>query len=103
MVIYAKRDALPVISCYHFETGVTHEVPLPEQFCTIAAGVNLVSCCAHTCSLTTFHPTVSLESTLTHISWTLLNRIMRRTLFSLPLTLLMRTRRLMNTTWLQES
>ncbi|KAF9942190.1 hypothetical protein BGZ65_008276 [Modicella reniformis] len=41
MVIYAKRDALPVISCYHFETGVIHEVPLPEQFCTIAAGVNL--------------------------------------------------------------
>ncbi|KAF9358364.1 hypothetical protein BGX34_008958 [Mortierella sp. NVP85] len=41
MVIYAKRDALPVISCYHFETGVVHEVPLPEQFCTIAAGVNL--------------------------------------------------------------
>ncbi|KAI8597183.1 prolyl oligopeptidase family-domain-containing protein, partial [Dissophora ornata] len=41
MVIYAKRDALPVISCYHFETGAVHEVPLPEQFCTISAGVNL--------------------------------------------------------------
>ncbi|KAG0367334.1 hypothetical protein BGZ54_004056 [Gamsiella multidivaricata] len=41
MVIYAKRDALPVISCYHFETGAVHEVPLPEQFCTIGAGVNL--------------------------------------------------------------
>ncbi|ORZ06824.1 prolyl oligopeptidase family-domain-containing protein, partial [Lobosporangium transversale] len=41
MVIYAKRDALPVISCYHFETGTIHEVPLPEQFCTINAGVNL--------------------------------------------------------------
>ncbi|KAF8977872.1 hypothetical protein BGZ46_007057 [Entomortierella lignicola] len=41
MVIYAKRDALPVISCYHFETGAIHEVPLPEQFCTIGAGVNL--------------------------------------------------------------
>ena len=43
MVIYAKRDALPVVSCYHFETGAVHEVPLPEQFCTIGAGVNLVS------------------------------------------------------------
>lgn len=42
MVIYAKRDALPVVSCYHFETGAVHEVPLPEQFCTIGAGVNLV-------------------------------------------------------------
>ncbi|KAK3848525.1 MAG: prolyl oligopeptidase family-domain-containing protein, partial [Linnemannia gamsii] len=41
MVIYAKRDALPVVSCYHFETGAVHEVPLPEQFCTIGAGVNL--------------------------------------------------------------
>ncbi|KAG0310454.1 hypothetical protein BGZ99_000376, partial [Dissophora globulifera] len=41
MVIYAKRDALPVISCYHFETSAVHEVPLPEQFCTIGAGVNL--------------------------------------------------------------
>lgn len=42
MVIYAKRDALPVVSCYHFESGAVHEVPLPEQFCTIGAGVNLV-------------------------------------------------------------
>ena len=42
MVIYAKRDALPVVTCYHFETGMAHEVPLPEQFCTIGAGVNLV-------------------------------------------------------------
>ncbi|KAG0201547.1 hypothetical protein BGX28_005665 [Mortierella sp. GBA30] len=41
MVIYAKRDALPVVTCYHFETGAVHEVPLPEQFCTIGAGVNL--------------------------------------------------------------
>ncbi|KAF9414153.1 hypothetical protein BGZ94_000505 [Podila epigama] len=41
MVIYAKREALPVVKCYHFETGTIHEVPLPEQFCTIAAGVNL--------------------------------------------------------------
>ncbi|KFH73179.1 hypothetical protein MVEG_00400 [Podila verticillata NRRL 6337] len=41
MVIYAKRDALPVVSCYHFESGAVHEVPLPEQFCTIGAGVNL--------------------------------------------------------------
>ncbi|KAF9574266.1 hypothetical protein EC968_007035 [Mortierella alpina] len=41
MVIYAKRDALPVVTCYHFETGMAHEVPLPEQFCTIGAGVNL--------------------------------------------------------------
>ncbi|KAG0249404.1 hypothetical protein BG011_009339 [Mortierella polycephala] len=41
MVIYAKRDALPVVTCYHFETGTVHEVPLPEQFCTINAGVNL--------------------------------------------------------------
>ncbi|KAG0348566.1 hypothetical protein BG004_004811 [Podila humilis] len=41
MVIYAKRNALPVVSCYHFETGIVHEVPLPEQFCTIGAGVNL--------------------------------------------------------------
>ncbi|KAF9178174.1 hypothetical protein BGZ50_008016 [Haplosporangium sp. Z 11] len=41
MVIYAKRDALPVVTCYHFETGAVHEVPLPEQFCTISAGVNL--------------------------------------------------------------
>ncbi|KAF9584783.1 hypothetical protein BGW38_005190 [Lunasporangiospora selenospora] len=41
MVIYSKREALPVISCYHFETGAVHEVPLPEQFCSIAAGINL--------------------------------------------------------------
>ncbi|KAF9973459.1 hypothetical protein BGZ73_003291 [Actinomortierella ambigua] len=40
-VIYSKRNALPVISCYHFATGSVHEVPLPEQFCSIGAGVNL--------------------------------------------------------------
>ncbi|KAG0240221.1 hypothetical protein BGW41_007126 [Actinomortierella wolfii] len=40
-VIYSKRNALPVISCYHFASGNVHEVPLPEQFCSIGAGVNL--------------------------------------------------------------
>lgn len=42
IVLYGRRDGLPMILCYDLKTGNKHEVELPERFCIIHPGTNLV-------------------------------------------------------------
>ncbi|KAI8987393.1 prolyl oligopeptidase [Mycotypha africana] len=41
VVIYGRKDGLPMILCHNLQTGKTHEVPLPEKFCVLSPGTNL--------------------------------------------------------------
>ncbi|KAL1921227.1 uncharacterized protein VTP21DRAFT_10943 [Calcarisporiella thermophila] len=41
LVIYGRRDGLPVIKCCDLRSMNTHEVPLPEKHCVVGAGTNL--------------------------------------------------------------
>ncbi|KAI8639279.1 prolyl oligopeptidase family-domain-containing protein [Parasitella parasitica] len=41
VVIYGRRDGLPMILCHDLRTKETHQVPLPEKFCVLNPGTNL--------------------------------------------------------------
>lgn len=41
VVIYGRRDGLPVILCHDLRTQEIHEVDLPEKFCVVQPGTNL--------------------------------------------------------------
>lgn len=43
LVIYGRRDGLPMILCHDLSTQETHPVELPERFCVLQPGTNLVS------------------------------------------------------------
>ncbi|CAG8486896.1 8902_t:CDS:10 [Paraglomus occultum] len=62
IIIYAKREGLPVILCYDFRTCEIHKVELPMTYCTISPGNNL----DHDTDIVQFHCTTPLthESTL---------------------------------------
>ncbi|KAI8381259.1 prolyl oligopeptidase family-domain-containing protein [Radiomyces spectabilis] len=40
IVIYGRRDGLPMILCYDVHTQETHSVPLTEKFCVLCPGTN---------------------------------------------------------------
>jgi oligopeptidase B len=42
IVLYGRRDGLPMILCCDLKSGANHEIELPEQFCVISPGTNLV-------------------------------------------------------------
>ena len=42
IVLYGRRDGLPMILCYDIRTKVSHQVELPEKFCVVSPGTNLV-------------------------------------------------------------
>ncbi|CEP07722.1 hypothetical protein [Parasitella parasitica] len=41
VVIYGRRDGLPIILCHDLRTMETHQVQLPEKFCVLNPGTNL--------------------------------------------------------------
>ncbi|KAL0138712.1 prolyl oligopeptidase [Mucor lusitanicus] len=41
VVIYGRKDGLPMILCHDLRTKETHEVQLPEKFCVLNPGTNL--------------------------------------------------------------
>ncbi|KAI8976952.1 prolyl oligopeptidase family-domain-containing protein, partial [Pilobolus umbonatus] len=41
VVVYGRRDGLPMILCHDLTTNHTHEVKLPETFCVLQPGTNL--------------------------------------------------------------
>ncbi|KAG0187414.1 hypothetical protein DFQ28_006378 [Apophysomyces sp. BC1034] len=41
VVIYGRRDGLPIILCHDLQDGTTHEMDLPEKFCVVNPGTNL--------------------------------------------------------------
>lgn len=43
LVIYGRRDGLPMILCHDLSTQETYPVELPERFCVLQPGTNLVS------------------------------------------------------------
>ena len=50
IVVYGRREGLPMILCHNLETLETHNVDLPEKFCVLQPGTNLV-CCNDDCFL----------------------------------------------------
>ncbi|KAF7723205.1 hypothetical protein EC973_002280 [Apophysomyces ossiformis] len=41
VVIYGRRDGLPMILCHDLQNETTHEIELPEKFCVVTPGTNL--------------------------------------------------------------
>ncbi|KAI8146369.1 prolyl oligopeptidase family-domain-containing protein [Fennellomyces sp. T-0311] len=41
IVVYGRREGLPMILCHNLETSETHNVDLPEKFCVLQPGTNL--------------------------------------------------------------
>ncbi|KAL0079450.1 prolyl oligopeptidase family-domain-containing protein [Phycomyces blakesleeanus] len=41
IVIYGRRDGLPIILCHDLSTKLTHQVDLPGRFCVVSPGTNL--------------------------------------------------------------
>ncbi|KAI9491882.1 prolyl oligopeptidase [Zychaea mexicana] len=41
IVVYGRREGLPMILCHNLETLETHDVDLPERFCVLQPGTNL--------------------------------------------------------------
>ncbi|KAI9485530.1 MAG: prolyl oligopeptidase family-domain-containing protein [Benjaminiella poitrasii] len=41
IVIYGRKDGLPMILCHDLRTKKTHQVELPEKFCVLNPGTNL--------------------------------------------------------------
>ncbi|KAI7861602.1 prolyl oligopeptidase family-domain-containing protein [Spinellus fusiger] len=60
IVVYGRREGLPIILCYDVTTRTAHTVDLPEQFCVISPGTNL--------DFTTDSFRFSLSSPFTHES-----------------------------------
>lgn len=41
IVIYGRRDGLPIILCHDLNQQKTHQIALPEDFCVVMPGSNL--------------------------------------------------------------
>lgn len=42
IVLYGRRDGLPIILCHDLRTNTSQQVELPEPFCVVSPGTNLV-------------------------------------------------------------
>jgi oligopeptidase B len=45
IVVYGRQDGLPMILCHDLTNNTLHNVDLPEKFCVLHPGTNLVRAC----------------------------------------------------------
>ncbi|ORX61634.1 hypothetical protein DM01DRAFT_1126440 [Hesseltinella vesiculosa] len=58
IIVYGRRDGLPMVLCYNITDQSTHQIPLPSSCCVVAPGSNL--------DFTTHQVRFSITSPLSH-------------------------------------